>query len=313
MSNDSNWVAADTALIDLQFQRVPQVIASYLLPTNDGLALVECGPGSTIDRLHAAVRTLGHDPSDIRHILVTHIHLDHAGAAGSLLRELPRARLYVHEVGAPHLVDPSKLIASATRIYGEMMDTLWGDLLPVPAERITVLADGDRLDIGGRQLDVLYTPGHASHHVAYHEPERGIIFAGDVAGNTIPPARAAVPATPPPDIDVPLWHQSVQRLRELDAELMLIAHFGAIRSVAEHLHDLDTRLDDVTARVASWVRQGIERDDMVDRMTAYIREQVLATGGNGSEEAMTLAAPAAMSLDGLTRYLRKRAEQAPDS
>jgi glyoxylase-like metal-dependent hydrolase (beta-lactamase superfamily II) len=312
MSNDSSWVAADTALIDLQFQRVPHVIASYLLPTTDGIALVECGPSSTIDRLRDGVRALGLDPSDIRHVLVTHIHLDHAGAAGTLLRDLPRARLYVHEVGAPHLVDPSRLIASATRIYGAMMDPLWGELLPVPAERMVVLVDGDRLEIGGRRLDVLYTPGHASHHVAYHEAERGIIFAGDVAGNAIPPARAVIPATPPPDIDVTLWHQSVQRLRELDAELVLIAHFGAVEHVAEHLNDLDTRLDDVTTRVASWVRQGMGRDDMINHMAAYIHEQVLTTGGNGSEDAMTLAAPAAMSLDGLTRYLRKQAQRIAD-
>jgi glyoxylase-like metal-dependent hydrolase (beta-lactamase superfamily II) len=310
VSDDNAWVAAETAVIDLQFQRVPNVIASYLLPTADGLAIVECGPTSTVDRLREGVRTLGYDPGEIRHILVTHIHLDHAGAAGTLLRDLPRTQLYVHEVGAPHLVDPSRLVASATRIYGDMMDTLWGELLPVPPERMKVLTDGDRLDIGGRRLDVLYTPGHASHHVAYHDAERRLVFAGDVAGNAIPPARAAIPPTPPPDLDVPLWHRSVQRLRDLEPELLLIAHYGPIRHVAEHLDDLDAELDAMTTLIAAWIEQGLERDAMIGRLSDRIHQLVVATGANGSERALALAAPAAMSLDGIIRYLRKRS---PDS
>lgn len=174
------WLDDGIGLIDLNFQRRPALIAIYVLPTEDGLALIEVGPGSTLNNLLDGLRDLGLDPDDVRHLLVTHIHLDHAGAAGSLLERLPEAHLYAHERGARHMIDPSRLLASAGQVYGALMEPLWGEFLPCPEERVVVIGDGDRLEIGGLTLDVHYTPGHASHHVAYHEPERNIVFAGEI-------------------------------------------------------------------------------------------------------------------------------------
>ena len=206
----TRWLEDGIGLIDLHFQNRPALIAAYVLPADDGLALIEVGPGSTLESLFDGLRKLDLDPNKpalsgsrrVRHLLVTHIHLDHAGAAGSLLERLPDARLYVHQRGARHMIDPSRLLASAAQIYGGLMGPFWGEFLPCPAERVTAVSDGDRLEIGGQTLDVLYTPGHAWHHVAYHETERNIVFAGDVAGVRIPPSPLVWPPTPPPDIDI---------------------------------------------------------------------------------------------------------------
>ncbi|HKG94299.1 MAG TPA: MBL fold metallo-hydrolase, partial [Gemmatimonadaceae bacterium] len=168
-------------LLDHHFRGSPRVIASYLIAGDrDALTLVEAGPASTTDTLLAGVRQAGFDPARIERVIVTHIHLDHAGAAGTLVRRLPRARVYVHPVGAPHLVDPSKLMASATRIYGALMGPLWGEMLPVPEERLVVLADGETVDAGGRVLRAHDTPGHANHHLALHDARSGALFTGDV-------------------------------------------------------------------------------------------------------------------------------------
>lgn len=185
---ETRWLTHDTAIIDLQFQGVTKVIAAYLLETSDGLALVETGPSSTIAALEAGVEALGREIADIRHLLVTHVHLDHAGAAGLLLRRNPQARLYVHEVGAPHAVDPTHLVRSATRIYGDQMGPLWGEIVPVPAGRVIAVSDGETIEVGDRSLSVLYTPGHASHHAAFHDLTHNFVFTGDVAGIRIPPS-----------------------------------------------------------------------------------------------------------------------------
>jgi glyoxylase-like metal-dependent hydrolase (beta-lactamase superfamily II) len=172
----------DLFLIDHEFQGVPGTIVSYLLTDGDDLTLIETGPATTMDTLLAGVRAAGFDPDQITRLIVTHIHLDHAGGAGSLIQRLPRARLFVHRVGAPHMVDPSKLLSSATRIFEEDMERLWGEILPVPEDRVVVLDDEATLRVGDRVLEALHTPGHASHHLAFHDAERGVIFTGDVAG-----------------------------------------------------------------------------------------------------------------------------------
>ena len=172
----------DLFLIDHKFQGVPGTIASYLLVDGDDLTLIETGPATTTETLLAGVRAAGFDPDQITRLIVTHIHLDHAGAAGSLIQRLPRARLFVHRVGAPHMIDPSKLLASATRIFQDDMERLWGEILPVPEERVVILDDESTLRIGSRVLKALYTPGHATHHLAYQDAEGGVIFTGDVAG-----------------------------------------------------------------------------------------------------------------------------------
>lgn len=305
-ATETRWLSNDTAIIDLQFQDVPKVIAAYLLETSDGLALIETGPTSTLAALEAGVETLGREVSEIRHLLVTHIHLDHVGAAGLLMQRYPDSRLYVHEVGAPHVIDPTNLVRSATRIYGDQMDTLWGEIIPVPAERVVDVSDGGAIDIGNRTLSVIYTPGHASHHVAYHDARHNVIFAGDVAGIRIPPSPDVLPPTPPPDIDIPLWHESVAHLRERSPARMLLTHFGVVNDVDDHLNLVDARLDEWVRLIESLVAQDVDRDDMVERLIAHVAAQMEADGTTSLSRQMALATPYGMSVDGLLRYLRKR-------
>ena len=296
--------------IDLRFQGMAGVIASYLLADGDDLALVETGPGSTIDALLAGIRAAGFEPAAIRRLAVTHIHLDHAGAAGSLLRRFPNARLSVHRIGAPHLADPSKLLASATRIYGDAMDRLWGEILPVPTERMDVLDDGDELQAGGRTLRAYYTPGHASHHAAYHDVERGTVFTGDVAGIRLTRDPYVGPPTPPPDIDLELWHESVARLRSLEPRRLYLTHFGAYDDPEWHFDDFLSRL----SRWTGWVeeRLAVEPDTAVlaTELRRMQRDELADTSDGDPEalsEAYELASPSKMNVDGLARYLKKRA------
>src|SRR5262249_43922431 len=170
-------------------------------------------------------RTAGVEPQDIRHIVLTHIHLDHAGAAGALLAHCPGARVYVHERGAPHLSDPSKLMASAARIYGDQMPRLWGAITPVPLERLAILVDGAELVVGGRRLQALYPPGHAVHHLAYHDAVHGAIFAGDVAGVRLEGMHLVRPPTPPPDLSLEDWYASLDRLSALEPVTLYLAHY----------------------------------------------------------------------------------------
>ena len=242
----------DSALwrLDLDFQGAPQVIAAFLATSPRGHTLIETGPGSTLAALERGVHAAGARFEDISRILVTHIHLDHAGAAGTLLRRLPDARLFVHPLGAPHMIDPSKLLRSATRIYGDRMDVLWGAFEPCPAERVTLLDDGAEVECSGRTLVALHTPGHASHHIAFHDPERHTAFTGDVGGVRLEGASYVRPPTPPPDIDVEAWHSSVSRLKSLGLRALDLTHFGRFEDPERHLDELLARLDDWTKWVA---------------------------------------------------------------
>jgi len=303
---DTRWLNDDTAIIDLHFQGVPKVIAAYLLDTGDGLALIETGPSSTLEALEAGVITLGRDMAEIRHLLVTHIHLDHAGAAGVLMQRNSAARLYVHEVGAPHTIDPTNLVRSATRIFGDQMDTLWGGIVPVPADRVVAVSDGGTIEIGDRTLSVIYTPGHASHHVAFHDTRHNLAFVGDVGGIRIPPSPDVLPPTPPPDIDIPLWHTSVDRLRDLSPARMLLTHFGVVDDIEHHLGLLDHRLDEWVTLIESLSSEGLERDVIVERLIAHVAAQMEADGTTAVSQQTALATPYGMAVDGLLRYLRKR-------
>jgi glyoxylase-like metal-dependent hydrolase (beta-lactamase superfamily II) len=309
VTSGTNWLADQIGQVDLRFQGVASVIAIYVLDTPDGLALIDCGPSTTIDSLLAGLIELGLDPARLRHILLTHIHLDHAGAGGSLLQRVPEARLYVHEVGAPHMADPSKLITSAERIYGDEMETLWGSMAPVPAERMVVLRDGDQLEIGGRRLDALYTPGHAGHHIAFLDLATRVVFAGDVAGVRIPPATEVWPPTPPPDIDPVAWHASVARLRAMEPTRLCLAHFGAVDDIAPHLDQLEARLDEWVDFVASARDAGLARDAIVAKLEAHARGGLDAVGGDEETAArFAIATPYGMTVDGILRYLRLRDE-----
>ena len=300
------WLGDGIGQIDLRFQGQSAVIAVYVIDTTTGFALVDCGPGSTVPALLEGLDALGLDPERLRQIVLTHIHLDHAGAGGELLQRFPAATLYVHEVGAPHMIDPSRLLSSAQRIYGADMDTLWGSITPAPPERLVVVSDCDELNVGDRRLRVLYTPGHAQHHIALHEPDTGTVFAGDVAGVRIPPAVDVFPPTPPPDIDPPAWHASVARVRASHPTRLLLAHFGEAPQIDAHLNQLEVRLDEWLALVRQWSAQGLDRDAMVARLSAHASAG-LDSGADSDEDTRTrfsMATPYGMAVDGLRRYLR---------
>ncbi|HZS58424.1 MAG TPA: MBL fold metallo-hydrolase, partial [Gemmatimonadaceae bacterium] len=201
--------------------------------------LIEAGPASTTPVLLSGIRSAGFDPADITRLIVTHIHLDHAGASGLLLRHFPRAKVFVHPKGAKHLIDPSKLIASAERIYGDQMQTLWGDIVPVPEDRVVIAEDQDMIG----SLKAIDTPGHAVHHHSYYDASTGTVFTGDVAGVRIDTTRYVRPPTPPPELDLDAWAKSIERLRRLEPRRLALTHFGEYEDIAWHLDDLQSRLN----------------------------------------------------------------------
>ncbi len=273
-------------LIDLDFLGTPRAIGAYLVETAEGLALFDCGPATTATRLHAALAERSLELSDVHHLFLSHIHFDHAGAAGAIVREHPGLTVWVSEIGARHLVDPSRLEASARRLYGEAFDRLWGGLVPVPEQNIR-LADGDVLG-----WEAFPTPGHASHHVSYFRD--GTLLAGDACGVRIPPATYVLPPTPPPDIDLEAWHVSLDEIERRAPERLALIHFGIATDVPDHLERFRAELD----RWSERVRSGMT----VVEFVAAARAQ---TGG----DAATLYDPIdtfGQSWQGLRRYWDKR-------
>ena len=212
--------------VDLKFRGTSRVIASALLRGRDGLTVIDPGPTSCLPVLEAYLHEHGDTLRDVRRILLTHIHLDHAGATGTIVERVPSVEVYVHEVGAPHLADPAKLMASATRLYGDQMDVLWGPFQPVPHASIHVLSGGERLDIGGSSMRVAYTPGHAKHHVSYLDDQTGVAYVGDTAGVRVSGDYLLAP-TPPPDIDLDAWRQSLDAIELWQPVSLFLTHFGS--------------------------------------------------------------------------------------
>lgn len=251
-----------------------------------GDVLVDPGPASCLPVLLAALE--GAPP---RALLLTHIHLDHAGASGSLVARWPELEVYVHAVGAPHMADPGRLLRSAGRLYGADMDRLWGEFLPVPERNLRILEGGETLPGG---FEVAYTPGHASHHVSYlHE---GTAFVGDVGGVRIPPATLVIPPTPPPDIDVEAWHESLQRIAAWRPERLAMTHFGAAEDPARHLEEVHRRLD---------VHAELARKQDPGAFLRYVADATTAAGDRATVIAYGQAAPRDQLYAGLERYWRK--------
>jgi glyoxylase-like metal-dependent hydrolase (beta-lactamase superfamily II) len=276
-----------TSLIDLEHLGRERVIGAWLLP-GDEPALVDCGPSTCIEALETGLAEHGLSVEDIRHLLLTHIHLDHAGAAGLLARRNPSLRIHVSEVGAPHLVAPERLERSARRLYGDDFDRLWGELLPVPAERVEVV--GDRV-VG---LDAFPTTGHASHHVSFLDPEGGC-YAGDVAGVRVPPSTYAVPVTPPPDVDLEAWSASLDTVLARGAKRLYLAHFGSVEDPERHITELRERL----SAWADLVRRGATEEDFVRAAETELE------GDPEVVAAYRQAGPLGQSYAGLERYWRK--------
>lgn len=295
--------------VDLRWMGFPRQVAAYLVVDDGALAVVEAGPASTLPALLAAVRALGRDPAEISHVLVTHVHLDHAGGAGALLRHAPLAKVHVHPNGARHLTDPSRLLVSAHRIYGDLMGPMWGETLPVDPDRVVVLQDFDEVRIGRRVLRAVDTPGHAVHHHAYHDPAAALVFTGDVGGIRLAELRYVSAPTPPPDIDLDAWRHSVGRLRALSPSLLLPTHFGGARDPEWHLDDLDRRL----ASLAEWAAPLVAAGAGVSALTEAMRERgnaeiLAATGSPEAVEAYEQAVPWPMMAAGLHRHLSRRTE-----
>jgi glyoxylase-like metal-dependent hydrolase (beta-lactamase superfamily II) len=291
--------------IDLQFRGSPRVIASPLLSGPDGVALIDPGPTSCLPALEAGLRDRGLSLRDVRTLLLTHIHLDHAGATGTILERVPGVRVYVHEVGAPHLVDPAKLLASATRLWGDQMDALWGPFLPVPASQLTALAGGERLEVSGRTLQVAYTPGHAKHHVCLLDEQSGMAYVGDTAGIRVAGDYTFAP-TPAPDIDIAAWHASLDRIEAWRPVSLFLAHFGPVMPARAHLARYRAALDAQAEAVRVLMKSGRTE---AEQITAFVDQMRTATRNalpEGEARATELAAPFDQLWHGLARYWRKR-------
>jgi glyoxylase-like metal-dependent hydrolase (beta-lactamase superfamily II) len=295
--------------VDLEFLGFPQIIATGVLQGPGGVALVDPGPSTTLATLERELGRKGIALGDVTAIVLTHIHLDHAGATGTLVRRIPKAVVYVHERGARHLIDPARLLDSANRLYGADMDRLWGEFLAVPAANVRPLAGGETIEAGGRRLEVAYTPGHASHHVCYLDRSSGMAFTGDTAGIRRSSGAYVMPPTPPPDIDLETWNASLDRLREWDADTLFVTHFGPWRGSRAHL-------DEMRARLADWGRRSralVVREDLDEaaRSAAFMKEIVedLARRMPADEvEFYQRAGRIDYSWQGLARYWRKKAK-----
>ena len=274
------------APIDLLHGGAERTIGVYLVETDDGLALFDCGPASCVDALDAGLAERGHELADVRHLLLSHIHLDHAGAAGTLVRRSPQLQVHVSEIGAPHLVDPSRLERSARRLYGDTFDALWGELAPVPEENVRVV--GERV-LG---LECFPSPGHASHHVCYFDGTT--LYAGDAAGVRIEPARTVLPPTPPPDVDLEGWERTIAEIERRRPEQLALIHFGVAT-------DLDRHLDELRTRLATWAER-VERGASEAEFVAASRADLPPDEADAYDRAM----PFWQSYAGLARYWEKQ-------
>ena len=282
------------APIDLLHLGLTRNVGCYLVDTNDGMALFDCGPTTCVPALKAGLATRGLELGDIRHLLLSHIHFDHAGAAGALVREHPALRVHVSGVGAPHLVEPSRLEASARRLYGDAFDTLWGELVPVPEENIQIVGD----DVVG--LACFPSTGHASHHVSLLH-EDGTLFAGDSMGVRLAGAGFVLAPTPPPDIDLDAWERTITETELRAPARLALTHFGVFEDVTDHIAGLRGTLQRWGDRVA----HGMDEETFVAAARADCR-----ASDPDEVEAYNVAAPYSQCFLGLERYWRKRSESA---
>jgi len=297
-------LAPDLVLIDTGYQGTPDAIAVYLL-LGERPALIETGPASVAEAVLAGVRAAGVDPQDLRAAAVTHIHLDHAGGAGTLADRLPRLQVYVHPVGAPHLADPARLLASAGRLYGDALQSLFGRTIPVPPDRLHILEDNDAVLLGGRRLRALHTPGHASHHHVYFDDASGDLFTGDVAGVVKPRSRYVAPPTPPPDLDFTAWRKTIQRLRDLRPERLLLTHFGPHTDSDDLLVQLWARLDAREHLAHEIAAAGWDAAQVAARLQATVAQEMAEIGGAGQPAGMEVMMPMHNNVTGLLRYAQK--------
>jgi glyoxylase-like metal-dependent hydrolase (beta-lactamase superfamily II) len=302
-------VAEGITAVDTVMCGQERVTSSYLLEGSEP-AIVETGPTTSLRALTEGLESLGIGPSDLAHVVVTHIHLDHAGGAGAVAERFPAATVWVHERGAPHLAEPAKLVASASRIYGaERLRNLFGAVYPVPSERLRAVTDDDTISLGDRRLHVLHTPGHAGHHVCLIDSRTGGVFVGDAFGVFLPDVRVLRPATPPPEFDLELAIGSIERVTAADPSVLLFSHFGPAGDV-RMLSDL------AVARLREWtaiVEEALGTTDRVEDVVAALERRTepelhRTTPPAGGRERYELLSSYEMNAQGIMRYLRKLAE-----
>jgi glyoxylase-like metal-dependent hydrolase (beta-lactamase superfamily II) len=295
----------EPTIIDTKMHGFEGITGTFLVRGRDRVALVETGPKSSVDNVIAGLESEGIEQLDW--IVVTHIHLDHAGAAGTLARRFPEARVAVHPVGAPHLVDPSKLWASASRIYGEAMDLLWGGIDPLPEERLKIVEDGDVIDLGGRTLTAHETPGHAGHHHAYLDDETGFMFTGDALGVSPQGIDAFRPATPPPEFDLEVALASIQKIRRADPTALWLTHYGPADSTVD---EACMQAADALDQWATWVKSARVSSRDLDEVTALVQaEDRRELEGRLDEEGATrmeMTTSYRMNVSGYMRYFDKK-------
>ena len=299
MIESGNW---NISTLDLKFRGISGAIACYLVPHSNGAVLVECGPGSTIPVLEAQLREHGFTVADITDVLVTHIHLDHAGASGWLAER--GVRVHVHPVGAPHLLKPEKLLSSAARIYGDQMDLLWGEFRPVPDAQLVVHQDLEKISIADLTFHVLDTPGHASHHFAYLLD--GVCFCGDIGGVRMRGARHLRLPMPPPEFHPLKWRHSLEKLRQASITHMLPTHFGVFSDADWHLDAIDRALDDVERWMEKVMPQDLAYEELKAAFIAWEAERSQSDQvATDYQAAYDTANPVEISLLGIQRYWKK--------
>jgi glyoxylase-like metal-dependent hydrolase (beta-lactamase superfamily II) len=299
-----------TTPLDLHWTGHPRSIASALLRSDRESALLDPGPASTVATLRHQLEQNGLSIPDLSAIFLTHIHLDHAAATGALVRENPRLKVYVHSRGAPHLIDPSKLLHSAFRLYGENLPTLYGEFLPVPAANIQELQGGETISLGVRKLQVLYTPGHASHHVTYFDPADGVAFVGDTTGLSINGHPFVLPVTPPPDISIELWDASLDVIAGLHPKKLFLTHFSFLDNPAVHIAAHRERLHSWRDLSADLLARNLEESEAMHRFAQETAAE--AAQHLSPDELSHYLFNGALNLSwmGLCRYHRKRSEAA---
>jgi glyoxylase-like metal-dependent hydrolase (beta-lactamase superfamily II) len=300
-------LASGLDFVDLNFLGRPEIIATAILHGTAGVALVDPGPATTIDNLTTALTRKGIRFDDVRQILVTHIHLDHSGGVGTILAKFPHIEVVVHQRGAPHLVDPSKLVASAGRLYQQDMERLWGEIKPVPQERLKVIDGGERLAVVGREIETAYTPGHASHHVSYLDRASRVAFVGDTAGICRGMSTYVMPPTPPPDIDLEAWRASASTILQWDPDSLFLTHFGPRHGARQHLQAMLENIDE-WSRLVQRLLNDAAIDD-AERQRRFVDEAYVGIQrriGEADAADYVRAGGLNYSYQGLARYWRKR-------
>ncbi|MCV9388459.1 MBL fold metallo-hydrolase [Reichenbachiella ulvae] len=298
-------------IIDLKFKGLEHAIASYLIPSEEGPILIETGPHSTFRVLREAIENQGYNASEIKHVLLTHIHLDHAGAAWAFAEQ--GANIYVHPFGAGHIAEPGKLMASAKQIYQDQMDSLWGQMNPIPKDQIVEVGHEEVLTIGGVKIKSLHTPGHAKHHIAWQllSGQAGIedsIFTGDVAGVKIGNGPVQPPC-PPPDINIEDWLESIKILRDTGAKRFYLTHYDKVEAIDEHLNELEKMLKSWSDFVYDNWKEGLSNEAIVPLFQTFTMNQLKAAGLTKIEiDQYEAANPSWMSVAGLVRYWKKKSQ-----